>query len=628
MKYSTKDRLRYYFENTIISGPFGVIRWLGILSLVAILFLGIVIVIFGISADPSDKEGLTFLEAAWKSLMATLDPGTMGGDEGWPFRLVRFSATIVGIFLISILIGIISSGIDGKIEALRKGKSRVIESNYTLIIGWSEKIFTIIEQIIEANSNQKKASIVILSERDKVEMEDEIRNKISNFKSTKLIVRSGNTLIANEIEIVNPYKARSIIILSPEKENADISVIKTLMALTNNQRKNNSTHTIITEIQDADNLEAAELAGNGEAYFVYSADIIARITAQTCRQSGLSIVYSDLLKFEGDEIYFHKEPKITGKTYKEAIMSYDTSSIIGVHTKKDEIIINPTMDYVFQDGDEVIAISKDDDTIVFNAPSKIKIKNNLFDTSFVESFKPEKTLILGWSNNGIKIIQELDKYVAKGSEITILHASEIDLNEISIVNQSITNQVGKITDRKTLENTHPELYDHIILISDNEIEIQESDAQILISLLHLRNIGVKNNKNLSIVSEMRDFRNREIGLVAKADDFIIGDNIISLIISQLSENKNLKRVFDSLFEAEGSEIYLKPINKYIKVDEPLSFYNLVERASQFGETAIGYRIMKEKNNPELNFGITLNPIKQNEISFSNEDFLIVLSDGN
>ena len=625
MKYSTKDRLRYYFENTIISGPFGVIRWLGILSLVSILFLGVVIVIFGISADPADKEGLTFLEAAWKSLMATLDPGTMGGDEGWPFRLVRFSATIVGIFLISILIGIISSGIDGKIEALRKGKSRVIESNYTLIIGWSEKIFTIIEQIIEANANQKKASIVIFSERDKVEMEDEIRNRISNFKSTKVIVRSGNTLIANEIEIVNPYKARSIIILSPEKENADISVIKTLMALTNNQSKNNSTHTIITEIQDADNLEAAELAGNGEAYFVYSADVIARIIAQTCRQSGLSVVYSDLLKFEGDEIYFHKEPKITGKTYKEALMSFDTSSIIGVHTKKDEILINPTMDYVFQDGDEVIAISKDDDTIVLNAPSQIKIKNNLFDTSFVESFKPEKTLILGWSNKGTKIIQELDKYVANGSEITILHASEIELNEMLIVNQSITKKVGKITDRKTLENTHPELYDHIILISDKEMETQESDAQILISLLHLRNIGVKNNKNLSIVSEMRDLRNREIGLVAKADDFIIGDSIISLIISQLSENKNLKRVFDSLFEAEGSEIYLKPINKYLKVDEPLSYYNLVERASQFGETAIGYRIMKEKDNPELNFGITLNPIKKNEISFSNEDFIIVLS---
>ena len=626
MRYSTKDRLRYYFENTIISGPFGVIRWLGILSLVAILFLGIVIVIFGISADPADKEGLSFLEASWKSLMATLDPGTMGGDEGWPFRMVRFSATVVGIFLISILIGIISSGIDGKIDTLRKGKSRVIESNHTLIVGWSEKIFTIIEQIIEANSNQKKASLVILAEKDKVEMEDEIRSKISDLKTTKIVVRSGNTLIASEIEIVNPDKARSIIILSPEKENADIAVIKTLMAFVNNKNRKKDKYNILAEIKEADNLEAAELAGNGEAVFVYTADIIARITAQTCRQSGLSVIYSDLLQFEGDEIYIQEEPKLIGKTYKEAIMSYDTSSIIGVHSNNDEIFLNPAMDYIVQEGDKLVAISEDDDTVVMNAPSKIVIKDSLFNTSYTQNVTPEKTLILGWNLNGLKIINELEAYVSDGSKVMILHSSEVDLEDLSVENQEIATQIGKITDRRTLENIHPENFDHIILLSDNEIEIQESDAQILISLLHLRNIGAKHEKNLSIVSEMRDLRNREIGLVTKADDFIIGDSIISLILSQISENKELKRVFDILFEADGSEIYLKPITKYITLGEKLTFYDLVERASQFGETAIGYRKMDHKDNYDMNFGIKVNPVKQKEITFSSEDYLIVLSE--
>ena len=60
--------------------------------------------------------------------------------------------------------------------------------------------------------------------------------------------------------------------------------------------------------------------------------------------------------------------------------------------------------------------------------------------------------------------------------------------------------------------------------------------------------------------------------------------------------------------------------------EPLSFYNLVERASQFGESAIGYRIMKHKDDPEKNFGIVVNPKKQQNVEFSNEDYLIVLSE--
>ena len=115
MKNSNREKFRYYFENTFASGPIGVIRWLAIMSFITILLLGCVIVLFGFRAEPDATDPLSFLEGAWQSLMATLDSGTMGGDEGWAFRIVRFIATLVGIFMISILIGVISAAIDGKI---------------------------------------------------------------------------------------------------------------------------------------------------------------------------------------------------------------------------------------------------------------------------------------------------------------------------------------------------------------------------------------------------------------------------------------------------------------------------------------------------------------------------------
>ena len=43
------------------------------------------IAITGISQDGG--EALSFGEAAWASLMRTLDAGTMGGDTGWVFRI-------------------------------------------------------------------------------------------------------------------------------------------------------------------------------------------------------------------------------------------------------------------------------------------------------------------------------------------------------------------------------------------------------------------------------------------------------------------------------------------------------------------------------------------------------------
>ena len=623
-KPTLKEKFRYYFENTMSSGPSGVIKWLAIVSLAIVLLLGLVILIFGIKESGDAESPLGFFEGAWQSLMATLDSGTMGGDpaDAWPFRIVRFIATLVGIFVISILIGSISSGIDEKIDELKKGKSKVLESNHTLILGWSEKVFSIIKEIIEANSNQKNPSIVILADRDKVEMDDEIREKIEDFKNTKIICRSGSPLESSAINVVNPNAARSIIVLANEEANADTYVIKSVLALTNGKNRKKEAYHIVAEVKDPKNMEAAELVGNNETVFVLSSNLISKITAQTCRQSGLSVVYTELLQFDGDEIYFNEEKSLAGKTYKDALFAYNTSSIIGLFTSDKNVLINPPMDTVINNGDQVIAISEDDDTVKISGMSSWNIKHDVFNNFEKDDVKTEHSLILGWNNRGTSIIEELDNYVAKGSEVLILADSEIDIEasltdlKANVKNQNISYMKGNIIDRNTLDSLRVENFDHIILLSYKDgMDVQESDAITLICLLHLRAISEKVNKDFSIVSEMLDIRNRDLGVVAKADDFIVGDNLISLMLSQLSENKDLKKVYDILFDADGSEIYLKPVSRYVKTGEEMDFYTIVERAAQLNETAIGYRVTAESSNSDEHFGVRLNPKKTDKFTF-------------
>ncbi|MBI3135005.1 MAG: potassium transporter TrkA [Bacteroidetes bacterium] len=630
-KHSLKARIRYYFENTMSSGPMGVIKWLAIASLFVVVILGIIIAIAGIKGAPDAQEDLGFIEGAWQILMSTLDQGAMAGDQGWEFRAVRFVATLGSLFLLSILIGTISSGIDGKLSELKKGKSKVLESNHTLILGWSEKIFSILTEVIEANSNQKKPSIVILANRDKEEMDDEIRQRITNTKNTKIIVRSGSPLSSASINVVNPNEARSIIVLAGEEENTDTYVIKSVLAITNGKNRRKEPYHIVAELKDPKNMEAAELVGNDETIFVLSSDLISRITAQTCRQSGLSVVYSDLLQFEGDEIYFSDEPNLVGKTYKESIMMYETSSVLGVFTKEASVLINPPMDYKLQKGDQVIAISEDDDTVVLSNKTDYKITADAFHRDTEKEPVIERTLILGWNEKGKRIIEELDNYVAKGSEVLIM-AEGIDIQDdlddlkASLKRQSLTYKEGDINDRRTLVNLKTEIYDHIILLSYTHIDVQESDAKTLICLLHLRNFSEQHNKDYAIVSEMLDIQNRELGVVAKADDFIVSDNLISLMLSQLSENKDLKKVYDVLFEAEGSEIYLKPVSRYVKTGVPMNFYTVAESAAQINETAFGYRISSQAQQSENDFGVYMNPDKSKTVTFAPDDYIIVLAE--
>lgn len=631
-KITRKEKFQYYFESTIAKGPTGVIKWLALISLFSVLVLGLVILMFGISDTPESAEGLGFFEGAWQSLMATLDSGTMGGDVGWSFRVVRFVATLIGIFLISILIGTISSGIDEKIEELKRGRSNVIEKNHTLILGWSEKIFSIISELVIANENQKKPCIVILSEMDKVEAEDELRSKIEDLKNTKIVVRSGSPLDSSDLVIVNPNEARSIIVLAPDTENSDVHVIKTVLGLTKGRNRKEGELNIVAEIKDEKNMEAAELVGNDEAIFIQSADIISRITAQTCLQSGLSVVYSELLCFDGDEMYFKEEPSLVGKTYKESLVAYNTSSVIGIYSADNKALINPSMDYVIKAKDQIIAISEDDDTIVLNGKKDVNINLISSNIDVNHDIKIAHSLILGWNINGAKIIRELDNYVANGSLITIV--AELDDSEIKLINDLKTNLSnirltfinGEISDKKTLLSLNPETFTNIIVLSYKHLEIQESDAKTLICLLHLRNISEHHDQNFNIVTEMLDLKNRELGVVARADDFIVGDNLISLLLSQLSENRDLKKVYDELFRSEGSEIYLKPASRFIKPGETVDFYTILVNAAAINETAFGYRISKYGSDIEHNFGVKINPNKDEKITLNEEDYVIVLSE--
>jgi len=629
-KYTFKQKIRYYFDNTLSRGTSAIIMWLAILSLLVIIVFGILYAVSGINME--GEEGMNIFESMWQTLLRSIDPGTMAGDTGWIFRIIGLLITIGGIFILSTLIGVLTTSLDEKLDKLRKGRSLVIEENHTLILGWSPKVIHIIEELIIANENQKKPRIVILAEEDKVIMEDEIREQIPNTQNTKIICRTGSPLDLIDLKIVNPDGARSVIIISPEKENADTYVIKSILALTLNPERKKGKYHIVAEIKEEENMEVAKIVGKDEAMFVLSPDLTARITAQTCRQSGLSIIYQQLFCYEGDEMYFKNEESLTGKTYKDALFAYNDSSVLGFKDKNGKIHINPFPDTKLTDEDEILAITEDDDTIILSGISDYEIKEDaIIKTEAVSSVKKERNVILGWNKRAKIIIRELDEYVENGSEIHIIsnieNTEEIK-NELEpmLTNQKIQFIQGDITSSAELQKNDITSYDNIIILSYYDIDVKEADAKTLICLLHIRNMADKKEKKVSIVSEMFDQKNRELAEVTKADDFIISEDLISLFLTQLSETPDLKKVTDILFEAEGSEFYLKDAHNYVELDVPVNFYTVLEAATIKNETAIGYRIIKNAHSVPDNYGIKVNPAKTENIIFSEGDKIIVVAE--
>jgi voltage-gated potassium channel Kch len=566
-------------------------------------------------------------------LMRTLDSGTMGGDTGsWSFLLSMLGVTLGGIFVISTLIGILTSGIEGKLEELRKGRSFVVEAGHIVILGWSPQIFTIISELVVANANQSRAVIAILAEKDKVEMEDEIRARIGSTGRLRIVCRTGSPIDLADLEIINPHNARSIIILAPDTTNPDSQVIKTTLALTNHPNRRPDPYHIVAEVRDAKNMEIIRSIGGDEVEPILVSDLISRITVQTCRQSGLSVIYIELLDFGGDEIYFCAEAGLVGKPYGEALLAYEDSTIIGLCFKDGRVRLNPPPETPIEAGDQVIVISQDDDTVRLSGWTNLEINQAAIRQTPAREASPERTLILGWNQRAPMIISELDQYVAPGSEVMIV--ADAPEEEVETVGQNlhlnhltVSFRNGDTADRRTLEQLAVPTYQHVIVLSyAGQFEPQEADSHTLITLLHLRTIAEQSGLSFSIVSEMLDVRNRELAEVTRADDFIVSDKLVSLLLAQISENKKLAAVFEDLFDPEGCELYLKPAGDYIQLNEPLNFYTVVEAARQRGETAVGYRLRALANDATQAYGVRVNPAKSKTVTFTAEDRLILLAE--
>src|SRR5215216_4036372 len=580
MKPTFHQRFQYQFDNLMARGTPAMIGMLFVLSLMVVIIAGAVIAVADVVQE-GEIAPLSFGEAMWASFMRIIDSGAMGGDTGTGFRVVMLFVTLGGIFVVSALIGVLNNAIESQMEQLRKGRSHVLETNHTVVLGWSPQIFTILNEFMTANENQPKARIIVLADKDKVEMEDEIRERVESKGKTRIICRNGSPIDPNDLEITSPHLAKSIIVLPPENSDPDTDVIKTVLAITNNPNRRLEPYHIVTQIRNEKNMAVLNIVGaNDHVQAVITGDLIARVVAQTSRQSGLSVVYTELMDFSGDEIYFKNEAILVGKTYGEALLAFEDSSLMGLRKADGRILLSPAMDSPIESGDQIFALSADDDTIHVSSQSLPPINEAPIRSSGTPlPPQPEKCLIIGWNRSGTTIVRELDNYVASGSQVTVV----ADIYNIEkqikaqgrMKNQTLVVEEGETTDRDLLDRLGVPDYDHVIVLAYSTLEPQEADAKTLVTLLHLRDMAQKDSTPFSIVSEMLDLRNRELAEATQVDDFIVSEHLISLMMAQLSENADLLDVFTDIFDPEGAEIYLKPVSDYVATGTAVNFYTVV-----------------------------------------------------
>lgn len=609
-----RDYWRYKYDQFISMGTISLIIGLFVILFVIIAVLSVIMIMI------FPEYG--FLEVFWITFLRALDPGTLAGDEGTiGYVIVLATATFVGIFVFSMLVSFILNGFQEKLETLRKGRSRVIEENHTVVLGSSESLKVVLSELVLANENQAKEVVVVLSEEDPLVLNSMIKDYIKDFKTTKVIYRKGSIYNIDDLRMCNVSKAKSIILIEQ-----DILNIKALVALSATNYFNDGNGRVSALFWNKENLTVAQKLVGERGYFIYVQSAITKIIAQSCLQAGLSLIYSDLFDFAGDEIYINDASSLIGKSYIDVQKSFSKSIVIGILRDK-KPILNPLPSTLLEQGDDIIVITEDDDTAIVEELGTPLNIDTILDTPRRSNIEEANVLFIGYNPKVIEIIKEFDHYVKAGSTITVMTNYErgiIKLNALGKTLKNLTVHVIKYStiDRSAIEESISHTDGSIVLFQNEETPKMEKDSQTLLTLLHLRDIEQESDQTFDIVTEIYQVENTDIIELAKADDFVISEQLTSRLLTQIAENPYLVQILKILLEKNGVEIYLKPVELYIDTYQTVNGYTLVEACAKKNETFLGYKTFSRHGRERL----VMNPKKTDEIQLCPGDKVILLSE--
>ena len=643
MKASFKEKLKYRFEKYLNKGGSSIFISLFVVFIVLFLFIILMRwVILWIWPDLAYTD--SFLDDIWYTWLQLTDPGNMNQDNLAPtwLKITTIMSGVVGVIILSMLIAFITTTLEKVFYNFRKGRGKVLEEDFTLILGWNERVVDIIRELMLANESEKDAAVVILSNEDKEEMEDLITKRIPNSLTTRIITTTGDFANINELKRINIEGAKSIILLANCSESAseddkmfsDVQSIKAIMAIIACQGGTNELP-IIAEIF---NKTKRDLIGYFEDENIIALDsweIMGKLLVQTSLTSGLEMVYNEILSFDGCEIYFHKAD--WGKiAFGELPMRFKDGIPLGVYNENEGMTLRPGKEYIMKKEDQILILAEDDSSIKFQSSPVHKLTDIKLVNSTLEQ-KKKNILILGWHNLAEIFINESEDYLLEGStfDIHIKEPSDEIKSRINELKELYKGFVIRLTDSdsldlESLKAANPFNYDNVVILSQdlNEQRADKIDSDTLIILLLLRKIKAEfAEAETKIITQVLNSENQEIITQTDVDDFIISNKLITMILAQLSEQPLIMKFYEDIFSEDGSEIYVKSITLYSDTFPiKTTFGDLIGLADQRNEICLGVRKGSESKNADSNFGVTLNLDKNEVLILNEDDFLVVLSE--
>jgi hypothetical protein len=646
-----KTRLRYQFDTFMAKGGGSIFKALTVAFVVTFVVIAVLRgMLLWLAPDIAQQHDTGFLGSVYITFLELTDPGNMAQDiySGAAYKIYAVIAGLAGIVMLSALIAFITTAMNQKIYELKRGRSKVIEEGHSLILGWNEqRISEILRELILANESEKDACVVILADKDKEEMDEILRLRVKELATTRVVTRSGDVSSLVNLDMVSLESSSSVIILADcedtdsdkKKTSSDAKAIQTVLATMGNEIENDD-FSVVVEIFNPTHREIVRSSFSDHVITVNTSDILAKLLVQTSRSVGLSLVYNEILSFDGCELYFY-DAEWGDLTFGELGYRFPDGVPIGIRNADGLITINPESNRVLEPADEILIVADDDSTIeLYDGPVATPTDHELSGERQEQQI--ERELMIGWSFKSTAIIREFADYIMAGSQIHVLlkEPDEGQIAQIKALNDEMQGIDVELVEKDCLSiedlmSVKPFEYNNIIILagnslSDTEFDAARVDSENIVALLLLRRIFSQyptESKDTKLITEILDSQNDALVAKAGVQDVIISNRLVSMIMAQISESRDIEKVYDDIFQEDGSEIYLKPARLYYaSLPAEVTFADMMAIAQKRDEICIGVKVRAYENNKSENNGITLIPEKNTSYVLQPDDNLVVVAE--
>ena len=405
-RIKARDRFRYRFDRMLSRGSATAIWWVVGLSAVVALLGGLTFWVLGVEFD--GRGGL--VESFRQALLIVIGEGSVL-NTGAAAQISTFVFVTAAVFLTGGLVGALVAAVNTRLDALRRGRSRVLESGHTVILGWSPRLMAVLDELLAENPGGKDVVAVVLADRDKTQMEDEFRARHEGVARSRVVFRSGKASARSDLEMVAAGNARSVLVLS---EGGFVDAMSVRRALAAYSVVRGDVY-VVSELGNARIARSLRISTDEGVVSITVREVVADMLAQAIRTRGMAEVFDEMLAFRGQELYVVPAGRAAGRRFQDVVLAVPAAVVVGLVKPDGAVMLAPTSDIEIGARDSLVVLAGSAPAVdrIGDAPKPAAI-------GVEADVGPLSVVVIGWSRAGPGALDRLAEYLPEGSTVNVL----------------------------------------------------------------------------------------------------------------------------------------------------------------------------------------------------------------